>query len=203
MSIDYYKNNAKKFIEDTFNADMSVMYELFEKYLVSKGKILDIGCGSGRDSKYFNDKGYDVYAHDSSEIMVKEAARYIGNQAVKATFEEFKSAELFGKLIKFDGLWACASLIHAKEEDMVSVINNYVSYLEEDGVFFISYKLRENNHEKDGRVFTNYTRERLEKMMGECENLKIIEIVESKDVRDGRDGEGWISVVAGKEAGYR
>lgn len=198
MSIEYYENNAEKFIEDTFTADMSVMYELFEKYLVSNGKILDIGCGSGRDSKYFNDKGYDVFAHDGSEIMVKEAAKYIGNHAVKATFEEFDSVELFGESIKFNGLWACASLIHAKEEDMVSVINNYVSYLEEDGVFFMSYKLRENNHEKDGRVFTNYTRERLEKMIDECENLKIIEIVESKDVRDGRDGEGWISVVARK-----
>ena len=60
MSIDYYNQNAEKFIKDTINVDMGQLYGRFEKHLNHCDTILDIGCGSGRDSQYFMEKGYDL-----------------------------------------------------------------------------------------------------------------------------------------------
>ena len=57
---DYYKENAKSFILDTMNADMSEQYQNFLKFMPKKGKILDLGCGSGRDSLYFQNLNLDT-----------------------------------------------------------------------------------------------------------------------------------------------
>ena len=66
-NMNYYKEHAQEFINDTFECDMSKQYYFFEKHLKSKGTILDIGFGSGRDSLYFQSKGYEVYAIDPEE----------------------------------------------------------------------------------------------------------------------------------------
>ena len=52
-TIAYYNYNAERFVESTINADVSELYMPFEKLLSPGAKILDLGCGSGRDSKYF------------------------------------------------------------------------------------------------------------------------------------------------------
>jgi len=200
MSINYYEENANQFIEDTFYADMSATYALFTKYLKSGATILDIGCGSGRDSNYFFSQGYDVYAHDGSEAMTAHTKKFLGEKVAVAKFSEFELFQLFGKNIMFDGLWACASLIHVGEEDLVNIVNKYTLYLNSEGVFFLSFKLRSENHEKDGRHFTNFTREKLKTFVAECDGLEIVELLETTDVRAGREDEGWISVVVKKRS---
>ena len=60
----YYNENSMEFIEDTFSCDMSLEHHFFEQYLTCARTILDLGFGSGRDSLYFKNKGYDVYSLD-------------------------------------------------------------------------------------------------------------------------------------------
>ncbi len=198
MSIEYYNKNAKKYINDTENVEMSNLYSKFEKYLSAKASILDIGCGSGRDSLYFKEKGYDVFAHDGSKAMVDYAKQFLGERVALAKFDEFDTKNLFDEEISFDGLWACSSLLHVAEEDMLSVLKKYITYLKENGVFFMSFKHRENNHEKDGRIFTNFTKEKLDHLLGKLNDICILEYVETVDARDGRQDEGWISVIIQK-----
>ena len=62
----YYDVNSKEYIENTINCDMKMHYQKFLKYLPEKGKILDIGFGSGRDMIYFKSLGYEVYGIDTS-----------------------------------------------------------------------------------------------------------------------------------------
>jgi 2-polyprenyl-3-methyl-5-hydroxy-6-metoxy-1,4-benzoquinol methylase len=69
MSINYYNKNFTEFIDRTLSVDMSTLTNRFLSYMVDKGVILDLGCGSGRDSKTFMSLGYDVYAIDGSEEM--------------------------------------------------------------------------------------------------------------------------------------
>ncbi len=68
-TVAYYDNNASAFIESTINAEVSSLYEDFEKLINPGCKILDLGCGSGRDSRYFVRHGYNVVAVDPSPVM--------------------------------------------------------------------------------------------------------------------------------------
>jgi SAM-dependent methyltransferase len=195
MSIDYYNKNADKYIKETVEADMWELYTLFEKYLSPGDTVLDIGCGSGRDSRYFLETGYNVYAHDGSAAMVAYAKKFLKGRVALARFNEFDPNILFGKNLCFDGLWACSSLLHVPENEMIDVLKHYLMFLSDQGVFFMSFKLREKNHEKDGRLFTNFTKEKLLKLLDSLENMSVLEVVETRDVREDRKNEGWISVV--------
>lgn len=76
MSVKFYNENAEKFFNQTVKADMSYLYSKFlEKLPQKNGKILDLGCGSGRDSKYFKELGFEVIALDMAEELAKIASR--------------------------------------------------------------------------------------------------------------------------------
>lgn len=197
-SIDYYNSNAEHYIAETEKADLSRLYALFEKYLRPGSVILDIGCGSGRDSKYFCDKKYKVYAHDGSEAMVDHAKKYLGDRVAQCYFEDFEPEKLFHQALLFDGMWACASLLHVKEEKLVAVIDHYTKFLKAQGVFFMSFKERDENHQIEGRYFTNFTPSKLKKMITSCKDLELLEILETRDVRDERENEAWLSVIVRK-----
>lgn len=192
-SIPYYNTNSKNFIEATFTADMFLFYDEFTQLLPKNASILDIGCGSGRDSLWFINHGYKVMAHDGAEEMVKHCQLLIGASVIHATFEEFWTES------KFDGLWACASLLHVPREELVSLVNKYATFLKDKGVFFMSFKLREVDHEKDGRIFTNFTEKSIEKLIEQCKGLTIVKVIKSVDVREGREDEEWLSVIVTKE----
>jgi len=94
-TIKYYDENALAFFESTKDADMKGIYELFLKYLPPRAKILDLGCGSGRDTKYFLQAGYDVVAVDGSIEMVKLSTEFTGRQTLHLTFDELNFNEEF------------------------------------------------------------------------------------------------------------
>ena len=77
-TLDFYNENATIFIEGTVNVDFTQVQDIFLEYLPDHAKILDFGCGSGRDAKYFLDHGYDVDAVDGSVELCKAASAYTG-----------------------------------------------------------------------------------------------------------------------------
>lgn len=79
-TLDYYNSKAKEFVSGTVDVAFTEIQDLFIEYIPAGGKILDFGCGSGRDTKYFISKGYDVYATDGSEELCKIASEYTGIQ---------------------------------------------------------------------------------------------------------------------------
>ena len=70
-TLEYYNKNAKIYCEQTLEGNMQENYDKFLQHLPSNAYILDFGCGSGRDSKYFIEKGYKVKAIDGSIEMCK------------------------------------------------------------------------------------------------------------------------------------
>ena len=115
-TLDYYNKNAQEFCQSTVNADMSVCYQMFEKYLPHGGKILDLGCGSGRDSKYFLSQGYEVVSVDGSEAICKCASEYLQRPVQCVRFEEMNFSQ------EFDGVWACASLLNVEKDKLSDVL---------------------------------------------------------------------------------
>ena len=198
MSVEYYNKNAEAFIERTFDLDMSHLLKKFIKYIPDGGTVLDIGCGSGRDSKWFKDRGYDVYAIDGSEKFVEHTKGIIGEKVVQCMFDQFRPIDLYGRLVQFDGLWASASLLHVPEDDLINVIDTFMYYLKPDGVFFLSFKKAEENYLKDNRHFTNFTIDKWNDFIEGSHFANVIDIFETQDIREGKDGEAWVNIILEK-----
>lgn len=188
----YYDKNAKNFIEDTMNANMKEQYEFFEKYLRDNSKtILDIGFGSGRDSLYFMNKGYDVYSLDPVESFCKHG-KEIG---LKNIYQQRVQDMTF--VDSFDGIWACASLLHIPTYEMVDVLNKCYLALKKQGVMYCSFKYGEYEGERNGRFFVDLIETRFKQFIGKT-NFKILEVCVTEDVRPDRT-EKWLNVVLKKD----
>ena len=78
MSTEFYNINAKDFYERTVSLDIKNLYEPFLERIEKGAHILDAGCGSGRDTKYFLEQGYKVTAFDGSHAMAQLASELTG-----------------------------------------------------------------------------------------------------------------------------
>ena len=189
-TIEYYNNHAEEFCVATKDADMSYCYEKFEQYVNPQGKILDVGCGSGRDSKRFIEAGYQVEAIDASEEICKFASEYIGQQVKCRRLEELTYEN------EFDGIWACASLLHIKKEEMSAVIEKLCRALKKNGILYASYKLGSQERFADGRFFNDYTEKEMREIFSKQKGLEIIECFVTEDVRKERKCEKWLNIIA-------
>ena len=134
FTIEYYNNEADRFFESTVSVDFSKIQEQFLKYVKPGGRILDLGCGSGRDSRAFLERGYEVVAVDGSRELARIAGAYIGQEVIVADFREFEPEGTF------DGIWACASLLHLPKGEIAAVMRQMAAHLAEGGCFYASFK---------------------------------------------------------------
>ncbi len=190
ISLEYYENNADLFFQQTVTADMKSLYEPFLSQLRPSGRILDLGCGSGRDSRYFIQKGYQVEAMDGSQKLCTLASEYIGRKVVCGRIEDLDYEN------EFDGIWACASLVHIEKKDMLRVLERIKRALKERGVLYLSLKYGQGEGVKNGRFFNYYDEREIQKIFNELEDMNIIELLKTADVRSERRQEYWINVLA-------
>ena len=189
-TVEYYNENAQNFFETTVNADMSLQLNDFIKLLPTEGYVLDAGCGSGRDSLALIKKGFKVDAFDASEEMCKRASELLGQQVRLCRFEELDYSD------QFDGIWACASLLHVTLEVMPDVIRRLYKALKEDGVLYASFKKGDGERYRGERRFTDADGTYLQSILKD--RFDIIVIRESIDVRPDRENEIWMNVFARK-----
>ena len=189
MSYNYYNEHAKEFYEGSINADMSELINKFTSYLQPGAHILDAGSGVGRDTKTFLDMGFKVSAFDASEEMVKMSTEYTGVQTRLLKFEEMDYDN------EFDGIWACASLLHVKKEDMEVVFSKLSKALKQNGILFVSYKYRDIDYEKDGRFFSCFTNDEFDTFTQKFKDFKILSKFITFDVRPNRIDEKWLNAI--------
>ena len=120
--------------------DMGKLYEPFLQHLKPGAKILDAGCGSGRDSLFFKNHGFQVTAFDASEEMVKLASQLLGQRVLHMSFEDLDLPETY------DGIWACASLLHVKRAELRNVIARLTQHLNTGGMLYVSFKYGGGNN---------------------------------------------------------
>ena len=188
LTLAYYNTLAVNFTERTQGVYFSVAQEEFSKYVPQGGTILDLGCGSGKDSKVFIDAGYKVTAMDGSEKLCKIASKFIGQEVICATFQEYEPKE------NFDGIWACASLLHLPTDDIVSVMNKLAKHLKEGGCFYASFKYGDFSGIRNGRFFQNMTEEHFNCLLKKMPSYEIISANVVADVRPGKENENWFCV---------
>lgn len=180
-SIEYYNQNAADYFDNTVDIEMQENWDIFTSLLPEGGSILDLGCGSGRDSAYFISCGYDVTALDASEEMCDLASIHIGQDVLNMTFEEMDFDEVF------DGIWACASLLHVPGNEIERIFSKVVNSLKMNGVLYMSFRYGDFEGDRDGRFFKDYRTKVLKELITKHENLEIIEIQKCEDKRQDSD----------------
>ncbi len=189
----YYNTNAQEYVKTTVGVDMHDQYAMFLPLLAPGSSILDAGCGSGRDSLAFKQRGYTVEAFDASEAMVKSTCLLAQVPVRKLLFQDMHYKE------QFDGIWACASLLHVPRQELATVFSLLAQALKPKGFLYCSFKNREESFEKDGRVFTCFTPASMQEFILSLQEFTLIEMKLSTDVRPGREEEGWVNVVLQKK----
>lgn len=188
-TLEYYNQNAGSFIEGTMSVDVSHLYVVFEEYLSLGAKILDVGCGSGRDLKYFAAQGYRVVGLEPSDTLATYAGEYSGQQVVCKAIQETDWAN------KFEGIWCCASLLHVPKKELPEVFAILEKALKQSGVIYVSFKYGDSEIERSGRFFTDLNESLLEELVSNCLLLSIKSVWLTGDARPGREDEKWLNAM--------
>lgn len=196
-TIDYYDNNSEDFIQTTKDVEFSETQDKFIKELKNQFSheqisLLDFGCGSGRDTKYFLEKGFLVDAIDGSKEMCKFASTYTGIEVEHTSFQKYKTEK------KFEGVWACSSILHLNKSDLEEVFKKLASMLKENGILYTSFKYSDFEGERNGRYFTDFTSESFAQFNEKLGYFEISKEWVTSDVRPGREGEKWLNLLLKK-----
>lgn len=192
-TINYYDINAKEFVEGTLNVDFKTTQDKFINKLPAKGYILDFGCGSGRDTKYFLAKDFNVDAIDGSIELCKIASEYTNIKVRHMYFNELSIVN------KYDGIWACSSILHLSLDDLVDVFKRMSKALKDEGIIYTSFKYGNFSGERNGRFFTDMTEDSFANLIINVENLKVEEQWITADVRPQRGNEKWLNLILRKK----
>lgn len=192
-TIQYYDRNAKDFIGSTITVDFTTIQSYFTSKLKNGSHILDFGCGSGRDTKYFLEQGYQVTAIDGSAELCKLASEYVGIQVKHKMFQELDEEEVY------DGVWACSSILHLPFAELKDVFCRIRAALKKSGVFYTSFKYGNFEGERNGRYFTDMTEDRFSVFLKDVGGLKLEEEWVTSDVRPGRGDEKWLNIILRKQ----
>ncbi len=188
----YYDQNADDFCSNTADADMQQIWALFLSKLKKNAYVLDFGCGSGRDTKYFISRGLTVDAVDGSAQLCRRAAAYTGIQVRQMYFQDLAERD------KYDGIWACASILHLPYDELAGVLEKMKIAVKQGGVIYTSFKYGSFHGIKNGRYFTYLTEESFEKLLQEIGGLEIDKEWITSDVRPGRGEEKWLNLILRK-----
>ena len=192
-TLDYYNKNAEKFITGTISVDFGTIQNHFLGKLHQGAEILDYGCGSGRDTKYFLEQGYKVTAIDGSQKLCKLASEYTGIQVKHMLFQDLDEKEAY------DGIWACSSILHVSANELQDIIKKMANALRAHGIIYTSFKYGTFEGERNGRYFTDMTEETFAKLIQDMAELEIEEQWITSDVRPGRGEEKWLNLILRKE----
>lgn len=192
-TLSFYNTNAQEFVEGTLNVDFSNVQNKFLNKLKTGAVILDLGCGSGRDTKYFLAHGYTVEAIDGSTELCKLASAYTGIEVKHMIFQELQEVK------KYDAIWACSSILHLPYAELVDVMKKMVTALKDNGLIYTSFKYGTFEGMRNGRYFIDMTEDRLEKLLQDVDGLEVEETWITSDVRPGRGEEKWLNLFLRKK----
>lgn len=191
-TIEYYNRNAEAYASDTVNVDFSLTQNRFLSYIPGDGLILDFGCGSGRDTKFFKEKGFDVVAIDGSEELCKIAEAHTGIKVKCMLFQELDEVN------KYDGVWACSSILHLTREELKTVFQKMINSLKSAGIIYTSFKYSGFEGERNGRYFIDFTEDSFDDFIKEFSDIEIIDEWITSDVRPDRKNERWLNLILRK-----
>ena len=194
VTIEYYNQNAARFLEDTAGVEFTEIQNAFLNLLPEGALILDFGCGSGRDTLEFQRRGYQVDAMDGSEEMCRAAAELTGLAVRQMLFQELDEKD------KYDGIWACSSILHLPKPELEGVLERMTAALKRSGILYASFKYGTFEGERNGRYFTDFTEETFAEFIKGMTGVTVEKMWITADVRPGRGEEKWLNMILRKQA---
>ena len=187
-TIRYYDDHTEEYVRATAGVEMEPLYRPFLELVPKGGKILDAGCGSGRDTKEFLDRGYCVRSIDASAKMVETTTRLTGQSAQQLQFQELDFTDTF------DGIWACASLLHVPLIALDDVLARFAAALHPGGICYLSFKEGVGERMDGDRLFVDFTEDALRDRLKRQPLVKMVQIWMSSDLIPGRS-ERWVNAI--------
>ena len=183
----FYSENAETYSKETLMNNVNHIRDRFISLLPDNAHILDLGCGSGRDSKEFKDLGFLITPLESSKELANLASRYIGESVLNIRYQQLQD------LNKYDAIWACASLLHCPKSQIKYVLQKCINSLKNDGIFYFSFKYGEGERlDKRGRFFNDYTAKSLKVLMLCFDQIEILDIWEESTLLRGEE-QIWVN----------
>lgn len=191
ITAEYYKKNAKSYCDNTVKVDLSEVYKIFSRYLKGGDRILDAGCGSGRDIIAFRNMGYHVEAFDISPEIAPIATENSGVNVLISTFHEYQTSKPFA------AVWCCASLVHIPLDELVGAIANLSKALIHNGIWYMSFKYGDRQQVRNGRHFTDLNETGLLSLINDAGGLKPERTWITDDARPERNNK-WLNAILRK-----
>lgn len=192
-TLKYYSQNAATFISNTLNVDIKEIQNEFISCLLQGARILDLGCGSGRDTLYFLQKGFYVTALDGCKEFCEATKALCSEYEFKGKIEiQNQDFSNLVEINQYDGVWACSSLLHISKNELPDILKKIECALKEDGVFYCSFKEGNFDGERNGRYFSDFAETELRALIKKSTTLKEIKSWKTLDARPDRS-ETWLN----------
>ena len=186
----FYENHAADYASLTCAADLSASYAHFLPRLPAGGRILDVGCGAGRDLKAFARQGFRCTGIDASSALCVSASNFAGVPCQVSRIEDLDYQA------EFDGIWACASLLHLPRALLPKALRRLHGALIPHGFLYASLQIGTGERViPDGRAYSYYqTGEFCEFLQSSGFNIE--ESWESGDTLKRASIPMWLNVIA-------
>jgi SAM-dependent methyltransferase len=194
-TIAWYERNAAAFAEGTLDVPFDHLRAPFLDRLPFPARILDTGCGAGRDAAAFARLGHQVVAMEPCEPLATRAEALLGATVLRLRFDQMTFAA------EFDGVWACASLLHVPASELTNALEHCLQALRVGGVLFASFKHGRGERCRDGRWFTDLDEHGWAKLAAELGALTTVGTWTTPDGRPNRADERWLNVLAQRHTG--
>ena len=190
MSVAYYDQNAQSFFDGTAGLALADLWTAFTELVPAGGRILDAGCGSGRDARRFAELGYEVEAVDASEEMVRLARTHTGLPVGLKRLQDLDARD------RYDGVWCCAAALHVPAAQLDDVLRRIHAALRPGGVCYVSFKEGHGERAEGARTFTDQTEAELRGRLARIGGVEVVRAWGTHDVRPGREHERWVNCLS-------
>ncbi len=190
-TLDWYDANAQTFVDGADHVDLSALRDAFLEHLQRGARVLDVGSGSGRDARAFESAGHHVTALEPSAPLAKLIEERFRGEIIRAPIETLEAVEAF------DGIWACASLLHVPASATPDVLSRLHRALVGRGVLYASYKRGDGERWESGRFFNDQTRASVERLLTDA-GFERVRTWETLDARPDRADTVWVNALAHK-----
>jgi 2-polyprenyl-3-methyl-5-hydroxy-6-metoxy-1,4-benzoquinol methylase len=194
MSIDFYEANAEDFFRRSLAIPVIPEHARFAAMLPAGGRVLDAGCGAGRDALAFREAGFKVTATEAAPALAVLARDHTGLDVQVLRFDQMDWREAF------DGIWTCASLLHVPRAKLPETIRRLASALVPGGVWFMSFKYGTQERDAHGRRFTDLDEADAEALLAQVPELDLLSMEVVSDARPDRPDDRWLSLFCRRRA---